>query len=156
MPLSTVATLPHPLQRPGIWGSGNRKHIAYCQPLLSSLNPLLSPLTPPSPDTGWILQRTKAMGLQTWEQQAQSNGQAEALEEWRSPLSPRDRSPLPSSLPQAHWPLVATPVGTLEHDFQEERPQRQSWPSPPAFGRSPAGQALHVPRAQDLFSNVSF
>lgn len=131
MPLSTVATLPSPLQRPGIWGSGNRKHIAYCQSLLSSLNPLLSPLTLPSPDTGWILQRTKAMGLQSWEQQAQSTA---GLGHWRSGdlhSHPWDRSPYPLLCPRhtgSWWPL---PAGTLEYDFQEERPQRQAGPPHP-------------------------
>ena len=127
MLLSTVATLPSPLQRPGIWGSGNRKHIAYCQPLLS---PLIL-------HTGWILQRTKAMGLQSWEQQAQSTA---ALGHWMSGdlhSHPWDHNPYPPLCPRntgSWWPL---PVGTTGARLSGGKAPETGWPSPPAFRQKP-------------------
>lgn len=55
MPLSTVATLPSPLQRPGIWVQVIESTLLIANHCSPPWNPLLSPLTPLSPDTGWIL-----------------------------------------------------------------------------------------------------
>ena len=96
------------------------------------------------------------MGLQSWEQQAQSTA---ALGHWRSGdlhSHPWDCSPYPPLCPRNTGSCGHALWGQLEHTFQEERPQRQASPPHPPSGRSPAGRALHVPRAQDLFSHVSF